>query len=292
MPLLQTALTNSVGTMYDSCSRSGPRQDTVLTTETAAGRYYMTIAFEPQALKLASEQFATQRADAKRHFAEEVSRQEREDAAWAFADAVLQMDHAAHEIQFGAVLLSAVHAKRVLPAFWVVCEALREAGLRDRLELLDAQKMIEVHGTDRDPELARVGFQQALALLSICTSPQFKKTMALQRQLRNTFDHPAGRHLWYMICAVVKGLLTNQGQLFIKAGIVPPRFAHISQFNSRNAARNWQWWEWRQQGMKPAQIRDRWNNERPDQKIAEKSRGRDVVRKTLQAIDSQVSADL
>jgi len=249
----------------------------------------MTSSFDPKAIESVSEQFEKQQADAKRRREKELRRrQEWEDAAWNFADNILKLDQDAHEIQFGAILDASYYAARVLPTFWIVCEVIRKSGLRERLDVLDEEKMIVFHGGARDREMATAGYQQALSLLWECTSPQFKKTKAIERQLGGTFGHSAGRHMWYMMCAIVKGLLTEQGRLFIKADGIPQRLADVAQFKGRNAVRNWQWWTWSRQGMKSAQIRDRWNTERPEEKIGEKAKGRDIVRKTLEAIKRQL----
>jgi hypothetical protein len=244
----------------------------------------MTSSFDPKALESVSEQFEKQQADAKRRREKELRRQQEwEDAAWNFADNILKLDQDAHEIQFGAILDASYYAARVVPTFWIVCEVIRKSGLRERLDVLDEKKMITFHGGARDSELATTGYQQALSLLWECTSPQFKKTKALERQLRGTFGQSAGRHMWYMMCAIVKGLLTEQGRLFIQDGI-PQRLAHIPQFKGRNADRNWQWWKWHEDDMKSAEIRDRWNLEHPDQQIAKSARGRDLVKQTLRNI--------
>ena len=235
----------------------------------------MATSFDPQALKFASQEFEEQQANAKRRREEELRRRRLgKSAAWDFADEILKMNHAAHEIQFGADFVPAAFVKSVLSAFWVVCEVMREQGFNKQLDFLDDERMVEVHGSDRAPQLATLGYEQAVVLLRECTSLRFKRTEALERQLRSTFSHSAGRHIWYMMCPVVKGFLTEQGRIFLKA-------------KGKKAHRNYQWWTWEQEGMKPAQIRDRWNRDHADEAIGMKERGRDIVRKALKAIKAR-----
>jgi hypothetical protein len=248
----------------------------------------MTSSFDPQALKSASKQFEEQQAIANCRWNQEYRRrQERENAAWSLAEAILRMDHDAHEIQFGGKFVPKRHSRPVLSAFWDVCKIMQEQEFE--VPNFDEEKMLEVYGADRDHHLATLGYRQAVVLLQKCSSAQFKKTKMIESELRATFHHIAGRHVWYMISPMVKGLFTEQGRVFPKSAGIPQHLAHVTQFKGRNATRNMQWWTWHQAGMKPAAIRDCWNSAHPEEEIGTKEVGRDTVRKTLKAIAGQIS---
>jgi hypothetical protein len=217
----------------------------------------MPHSHDPDALRIAWEQEQGQSAARQQQqLDEQRKRLAREDAARAFCNAKNERMHAA--------------------PFWQVCDVIREQGFADVLARLDLDKLAEHHHGDYSAELSTRACREVAALLLECSAAGLQKANVPKQRLRATFTIPAARHL---ARALVTELLIRPPDRFI----TPIELDHHRR-RYRHYERDHLWLDWANQGMTPAQIRDRWNREyrqyggRP---IGEKRRGYDVVKKAL-----------
>jgi hypothetical protein len=174
-------------------------------------------AIDLSTLEPFSQDFETKEATRREKAQQQQAKQGKcETAAWKLLDAVQRLDEYAGMCRLDDQLFNGKpYAAPLIEGFFEACTVMRENGLSSELDTLDEEQMVKVYGKDRDPNLARIGYQHALEALRQGIAQRGRS--ALEEQLKATVETIAGRHVWYMMRPVVRGLLLGDLKLFRKA---------------------------------------------------------------------------
>jgi hypothetical protein len=141
---------------------------------------------------------------------------QREEAAWKLLAAVTRLSQVAGECPWSNVPFDPnPFAGPLVEAFSEVCDVMRATNLGSELDQLDEEQMIAHYGQDKPPALARIGYQTAVTALREGIGKGTARSW--KKRLGKTLESSAGRHLWYMVYPIVRGLLVGDHRLFRKA---------------------------------------------------------------------------
>jgi hypothetical protein len=226
-------------------------------------------------LQLAAEEHDGQEALARQQAVESYGQaRRREDVAWPLLEQLTAL------AQTGTARFD--RAGHLVDAFFAVCDVMREQQLGSELDTLDVGRMVQHYCGGRSPDLANAAFQVAIEVLRQGIAEGDNRS--LRRRLIATVEIAQHRHLWSMVYPVVEGLLTSQGRLFRKE-----ESTEAAQRDSHRRRpcydRDHLWLQWSEHdNLKPAAIRNRWNEEyqkHGGQPIGKGRSGREVVKEGL-----------
>jgi hypothetical protein len=171
-------------------------------------------AIDLSALKDVSEQFEARRTASRQSWEQRQAAQyERERVARQLLDPITSMSQNAGMCDLERRPFDPTpYTTPLVDAFFEVCAWMAKGAMGPELEALDETAMVGFYAKDRDAELARIGY--LIAMQALREGMKNGKSQHLEQQLRETVLTVGGRHVWYMMYPIVRGLVLEEVKVF------------------------------------------------------------------------------